>query len=64
MSEYMEKFTVSRLIGALRDMLDMKKVASLQKKFVANLIVLSCWMKLRKPPGYYNILLQVWMMGN
>ena len=38
MSEYMDKFSVTRLIGALLDMLDMKKEDNLQKLLELNLI--------------------------
>jgi ATP-dependent Clp protease ATP-binding subunit ClpB len=48
MSEYQEKHTVSRLVGAPPGYVGMTKVASLQKLYAASLTVLCCSMRSRK----------------
>ena len=45
MSEYMEKYSVSRLIGAPRDMLDTMKAVSLPRQSEEDLIRLCCLMR-------------------
>ena len=62
MSEYMEKFTVSRMIGAAQDMWAMKgKAGQLTERYVASRIPLSCWMRKKPIRTCSIILLRVWM---
>ena len=48
MSEFMEKHSVSRLVGRLRDTSVMKKAAISLKRSAVVLIPSSCWMKWKK----------------
>ena len=48
MSEYMERHTVSRLIGAPQDMLDLTRVVYLLRPLINNHIVYYCLMKWKK----------------
>jgi len=52
MSEYMEKFTVSRLIGAPPGYVGYEEGGQLTRKYGANLIALFYWMKWKGTPRY------------
>lgn len=54
MSEYMEKHSVSRLVGALRDTSDTRRVDSLRKLYDANLTVWFFLMRLRRLIPMYS----------
>ena len=55
MSEYMEKFSVSRLIGLLPDMWAMRKAASSLKRCGGNPTPLSSLMRWKRPTRTYSI---------
>ena len=55
MSEYMEKYSVSRLIGAPPDMSDTMKVVSLQKQSEEDHILSYCLMKWKRHIRMYSI---------
>lgn len=53
MSEFMEKHSVARLIGAPLVMWATKKAAISRKLYAGVLTLLSCWMKWKKPIAMY-----------
>jgi ATP-dependent Clp protease ATP-binding subunit ClpB len=60
MSEYQEKHTVSRLVGAPPGYVGYDEGGQLTEAVRANHTVLCCWMKLKKHiPDVWNVLLQV-----
>ena len=62
MSEYMEKYSVSRLIGAPPDMWVMRKADSLQKRYGGNRIRWYCLMRLKKRTRtYLTCFCRYWM---
>ena len=65
MSEYMERHTVSRLIGAPPGYVGFDQGGLLTDGVIKILIVYCYWMKLKKPTMIYSIFFyKLWIMEN